>query len=77
MLNLFVITLLLFTATASTAQDVNHASASVETYGSASMDAEEDVVQEFLPKMSFSAVDYFNKKKEDGVCVFMLCWRME
>ena len=65
MLNLLVIILLPFTATASTVQDVSQAFTSAEKYGSASIDMEEDVVQEFLPKMSFSAADYFKKKKEN------------
>lgn len=67
MLNLLVVILLpfTFTATASTVQDVSQAFTSAEKYGSASIDMEEDVVQEFLPKMSFSAADYFKKKKEN------------
>lgn len=43
--------------------------ASADNRGSYAMDRDEDVVQEFLPKMSFSAKDYFREKKsEKGAC---------
>jgi hypothetical protein len=38
-------------------------------------EGDEDVVQEFLPKMSFSAKDYFREKQKGdaGACA---CWRV-
>lgn len=64
--------LLLATATAEdfnndikASRDLSKHSADVRNGGGlASMDGDEDVVQEFLPKMSFSAKDYFRENKK-------------
>jgi hypothetical protein len=42
----------------------------------ADSNGDEDVVQEFLPKMSFSAKDYFKEKEAKGACLLLLGWAL-
>jgi hypothetical protein len=65
----------LLLATAAAEDFSNDAAASSDggrggSYADANED--EDVVQEFLPKMSFSAKDYFREKEAKGACLFCL-----